>query len=451
LDFEEIKLWYFKSSVVLLKPYTVLSKNAHQVHSLVSFNFVNFSKNNSPQEDSIDFGISRSSTPAHILTILSHRSTEKSQKNIVSIDGSISSVMNRIHLSILSSGLVSALIYACHPGNIPYTQNGNWIYRGDFNGIARSESVAFVIGNNAYVGSGIDNNFNHYNDLWELTLYGTNCSWYQVATASAMTPRYSAVAFSVGGQGYVGSGTNGTTPMSDFWHYDPLANNWNQIASLGDSLNGPAPRFDAVAFGIESVGYGYVGTGNNYIQYLKDFWQYNPATDTWTAKVSYDGTKRTASVVFVYNNCGYLVTGLGTGGVAVNDMWKFDPSQPDSSSWTELNHITNYSPESFDDAYTTISRWNAVGFVMLGVKSDGGGDKGYITTGTNGASYSWTWEYDFANDLWTEKTPFERAGRQGAVGFSLQNRGFVGLGISGGTNYEDLNEWFPDEQENPYD
>jgi N-acetylneuraminic acid mutarotase len=359
--------------------------------------------------------------------------------------------MNRFHISLLSLALLASILYSCGKSNVPYTQNGNWVYRGDFNGAARSESVAFVIGNNAYVGSGIDNSFNRYNDLWQLSVNGTNCSWFQVATATAMTPRNSAVAFSVAGQGYVGTGTNGTVAFSDFWHYDPTANAWNQISSLGDTINGLAPRYDAVGFGIESVGYGYVGTGNNYTQYLKDFWQYNPATDTWTTKVSYDGTKRTAAVAFVYNNMAFLVTGLGTGGVVVNDFWRFDPSQPDSTAWFELNHITNYSPESFDDGYTTIARYNGVGFVMTGVKTDGGGDKAYITSGVNGSLYNWTWEYDIKSDLWTEKTPFERAARQGAVGFTLQNRGFVSLGISGGTNFEDLNEWFPDEVYNQQD
>jgi N-acetylneuraminic acid mutarotase len=359
--------------------------------------------------------------------------------------------MNRIHLLLLLLIFIASLIYACHPSPTPYTQNGNWVYRGDFNGIARSESVAFVIGNVAYVGTGVDNSFTLYNDFWQLTVHGPNCSWYQVASARNMKPRRSATAFSVGGQGYVGSGTDGIVAFSDFWHYDPGANQWNQISGMGDSLNGLSPRFDAVGFGIESVGKGYVGTGNNLLGYLKDFWEYDPAKDHWHAIISYDGTKRTDAIAFVYNNAAYLVTGLGTGGVAVSDFWKFDPSQPDSLKWTELRHITNFSPESYDDSYITIARWNGAGFVMLGVKSDGGGDKAYITSGTNGSLYNWTWEYDFASDLWTEKSPFERAARQGAVGFSVENRGFVGLGISGGNNFEDLNEWFPDEAENPLD
>ncbi len=359
--------------------------------------------------------------------------------------------MNRLHLGLLLFTLMASVLYSCSK-SVPFTQNGNWSYQGDFLGSARSEAESFVIGNSAYVGEGIDNSFTLYNDLWQLQLTGSTFTWTQVATATSMTPRSSAVAFVVNGQGYVGSGTNGTVALSDFWQYNPTTNQWNQIASMGDSASGFSPRFDAVAFGIATAGtqgLGYVGTGNNYAQFLNDFWVYDPSTNGWSQGLSYAGPKRTAAIAFEYHNCGYLVTGQGTGGAVCNDFWKFDPSQPDSAQWTELRHIQKYSNETYDDNYTTIARYNAVGFVMLGVKSDGGGDKGYLATGINGNLYQWTWEYDFASDTWTEKTPFVAAARQGAVGFTLQNQGFVALGISGATNFGDLNEFFPDQVFNP--
>jgi N-acetylneuraminic acid mutarotase len=362
--------------------------------------------------------------------------------------------MNRIQLSLLSLALVGSMLYSCSKST-PWNQSGNWVYSGDFTGIARSEASVFVIGDYAYVGTGIDKASNRYNDLWRLQVIGNNFTWFQMATAVDMAPRNSAVAFSVNGQGYVGTGTaNGTVALSDFWKYDPLANQWVQVASIGDSLTiGLAPRVDGVAFGISSAGthgIGYVGTGNNFTQLLKDFWAYDPSTNTWNQEVSYNGLTRTEAVGFVYNNCGYLVTGLGANGTPTNDFWKFDPSQPDSTKWTELRHIQKYSTETYDNAYTTIARYNAVGFVILGVHSDGGGDKAYVSTGINGSLYQWTWEYDFATDLWTEKTPYERPPRQGAVGFSVQNRGFVAQGV-GGAIYENLEEFFPDELYNPQD
>ncbi|HVM89772.1 MAG TPA: kelch repeat-containing protein [Puia sp.] len=354
--------------------------------------------------------------------------------------------MKRFHHSILLMSVIVIALSSCQSSSINPTQDGNWVYVGDFGGkAARTEAVSFVIGDYAYVGFGVDNQNTRYNDLYRFDPSGT--FWYQVATCTACTPRSSAVAFAVNGKGYVGTGYDGYQALSDFWQYDPGANSWKQVSSIGD-INGPQPRYDAVAFGIDKYGYGYVGTGNDGVNLLNDFWQYDPANDVWTQKPTYPGYKRSQAVAFVYNDKGYLVTGVGTGGSTVNDFFSFDPSKPDTSAWTQLRHISNYSPDSYDDGYTNIVRSNGVGFVMLGTKSDGGGDRAYITTGSAGST---TWAYNFATDLWNQKTSYERAARNGAVGFTVQNRGFVGLGTTGSTTLSNIDEWFPDETYNQQD
>jgi hypothetical protein len=70
---------------------------------------------------------------------------------------------------------------------------------------------------------------------------------------------------------------------------------WMQKADLRyDEINvpEPTPRSGAVGF---SIGYkGYIGTGlhpNDYSN-LKDFWEYNPAANTWTQKADFGGTAR---------------------------------------------------------------------------------------------------------------------------------------------------------------
>jgi len=89
---------------------------------------------------------------------------------------------------------------------------------------------------------------------------------------------------------------------------------------------------------------------------------------------------------------------------------------------------------------------------MLNTKSDGGGDRGYITTGLGqGSLTNTTWAYNFATDLWNEKTSYERAVRSGAIGFAVNNLGFAGLGNNGATIYSNIDEWFPDESCNSKD
>jgi len=104
-----------------------------------------------------------------------------------------------------------------------------------------------------------------------------------------------------------------------------------------------------------------------------------------------------------------------------------------------LRRIANVSDDSYDDDYTIV-RSKAVAFVM--------NDKAYISTGENGSIYKDTWEYDFNADQWTKKTPFEGAARTAACAFGINNRGFVLLGKSSTYQFEDIREFFPDQEYN---
>ena len=350
--------------------------------------------------------------------------------------------MNRFKTSVqLSSCAFLAILFlgSCSKSSLPYTQDGNWISRSSFNGPNRSEAIAFVVGDFAYVATGIDQNFKRYNDLWQYD--PTNDNWLQLASLpdsnrnGGGTVRNSGVGFTVNNLGYIGTGYDGYNPMNDFWQYDPSSNEWKQIADFAGGA-----RYDAVAFGIQN--FGYVSTGYDGSNGQKDFWQYDPTSDTWTQKVSMGGTKRQGAVAFVYKDQGFIVTGINSGSV-VTDFWRFDPSQPEASSWHQLAQIVNASTESFDDGYTTIVRTNGAAFVI--------GDSAYISTGNNGSLYTYTWGYDFATDRWKEKTPFEGAAREGAVGFTVQGRGYIGLGKSSTAVFDDLREFKPYEVYNAND
>ncbi|HLX91871.1 MAG TPA: kelch repeat-containing protein [Puia sp.] len=344
--------------------------------------------------------------------------------------------LSRLAMVLFGLSLISI---GCQQSAIPYTQDGNWVYRGDFDAIPRSEAICFVVGDSAYIGMGVDANFIRYNDLWSFDPVTFNFS--QVASCPGVA-RNSAVGFSINTEGYIATGYDGYNMLNDCWQFNPPSNTWTQKANFPGTA-----RYDAVAFGIGN--FGWVGTGYDG-NYKKDFFRYDPSSDSWAPEISYAGHTRTAAIAFVYNDSAYVVTGNSSGAV-VDDFWRFDPYLTDSLKWRELRHIDNFSPATYDDGYTTIERSNGVGFVMLGTKSDGGGDRAYITTGINGALYSWTWAYNFATDLWNEKTPMERGARQGSVGFAVMNQGFVSLGLSGNTPVSETDQWYSDEPYNQQD
>ena len=326
------------------------------------------------------------------------------------------------NLTLLSILSIPLIISSCTKSTTTTTTVlGNWISRSEFEGVARSEGVSFVINTKAYIGTGYDGT-NRLSDIWQYD--PVQNFWIQKANMPGVA-RSSAVAFEASGKGYVGTGYDGANRLNDFYQYDDVANTWMQKSNFAGNA-----RYDAVGFSV--LGNGYIATGFDG-NYLKDFWQYTPATDTWAQQVSMGGTKRSGAVAFVHNNKAYICTGNNNGSTAdVNDLWVFDPTT--TPIWTEERKISNVSTDTYDDAYAIV-RTNAAAFVM--------NDKAYVTCGENGSVLGDTWEYDFVNDLWAKKTSYEGVARTGAIGFSVSNRGFTLTGRSSSTPYDDIREFFP--------
>jgi N-acetylneuraminic acid mutarotase len=338
------------------------------------------------------------------------------------------------YLFFLPAG-ISLIVLSCDPSkntDTPTTElSGNWVKKSDFEGNARTEAVAFTVGDTAYIGTGFDGS-NRYVDFWAYD--PVKNFWLQRAQFPGVA-RNSAVGFTVGALGYIATGFDGVNRLKDNWEYNPANNTWTRRADFGGTA-----RYDAVAFGIGTKGYISTGFDGGH---TKDFWEFDPAAGTngtWTQRVSLGGSKRSAAVAFVYNNKAYVVTGINNGNT-LTDFWMFDPANP--SSWTALRDITNISADAFDNDYSDIQRHNAVGFVI--------GTKGYLTVGENGPFTKKTWEYDFATDVWARKSPYERTERTGAVAFTVKGRGYVSCGKNNSFYFDDIDEFLPDATANSVD
>jgi len=84
--------------------------------------------------------------------------------------------------------------------------------------------------------------------------------------------------------------------------------------------------------------------------------------------------------------------------------------------------------------------WGGLGFSI--------GDKGYVKAGRiEGNDIDHFWEYDPVSNRWTQKADFAGEARYGAVGFSIENKGYVGTGGRFTTNeyyfYKDFWEYDP--------
>lgn len=298
---------------------------------------------------------------------------------------------------------------------------GNWKRSSEFEGVGRTEAVIFTIGDKVYLGGGFDGT-DRLNDFWEFNQ--TTGTWIRKADFPG-TARNSAAAFSINGKGYVGTGYDGLNKLKDFWEYDPATNTWTPIADFGGTA-----RYGAVAFAIGNKGYVATGYDGNY---LKDLWEYDPSANTWIQQASLTGSKRTDAVAFVYNSKAYVLTGVNNGSY-LNDFWVYDPA---ANAWTEKRKISSSSDDDYDDAYSNyITRSNAAIFIM--------GNNAYLSNGYRSGVIGSNWAYDIANDLWYEKTGFEGTAREGAIGFSLNNRGYITTGSNSSSRFDDLWEFFPD-------
>lgn len=214
-----------------------------------------------------------------------------------------------------------------------------------------------------------------------------------------------AVAFSLDGFGYAGTGSNNISLQNDFWKYDPNNDSWEEIDSM-PTLG----RRDAFCFVINDKA--YVGGGvNEHGVFDDEFWEYDPQLGQWTRKsdvpMNFDQT------CFSIKNKGYLLSTLYP-----RNFYEYDP---ETDIWTNKDNFPGRS---------------SIGQVGFSIDA-----KGYIGTGSlDGSEF---WEYDPIRDQWSNKIDFPGTPRHGAVGFNIGNFGYIGLGIAPGTLLNDFWEYNP--------
>lgn len=320
--------------------------------------------------------------------------------------------------------LISIILISCKDDDDDDTDLvGNWVKLSYFDGMPRKDAVAFTINGKGYIGTGYNstdkNNVNdRYKDFWEYDK--DKNTWTQKADFAGIQ-RSGAVGFATDTKGYIGTGYDGMNKLKDFWEYNPESNEWTQKADFGGT-----ERYGAVAFAINNKG--YVGTGFNTYNF-KDFWEFNPDADSinqWTKKVSFGGNKRSYAVAFTVNGLGYICGGIDNSSYET-DLWEYNPT---TDLWAEKNKIVDRSDSDLDNDYTSIRGIYKVAFTI--------NDKAYIATGGEGTAGNKVWEYDQAKDLWAEKTSFEGSGRIQAVAFSIGDRGYVTTGSNGSTFFDDI-------------
>lgn len=195
-----------------------------------------------------------------------------------------------------------------------------WTKKADFGGAARQGAVGFNIDKKGYIGTG--NVGNLANDFWE---YDRDTDTWKEKAGFGGTPRSAAVGFSIDGKGYIGTGNDGGL-KNDFWEYDPVGNSWVQKANFG----GPAIDRGA-GFSIGGKGYiggGFAGFTNTINTIIPEFWEFNPATNTWQKKANFPSSQRHGTTGFSIGSKGFFVAGNAgqtyfSSGFLTNEVWQY--------------------------------------------------------------------------------------------------------------------------------
>lgn len=252
-----------------------------------------------------------------------------------------------------------------------------WIEIDSMPTLGRRGAFSFAIGNKGYVGGGVNSRSLTDDEFWEYdsdrstwsrkadmpsgltysaeTLIGFSIGEYGYLYApfnrfnfyrydpitdtwstmenSPMPKGLDQIGFSIGGKGYVGSGSGlSTTNLTEFWEYDAQLNQWSRKADLPGQ-----DRFDAVGFSVGN--YGYFGLGRHRTNLLFDFWEYHPTTDTW---VQIDSCHYAAlyALGIGIGSKGYIGTGIKFS--SDSGWWEYTPTISNADDIEESTSVSVY-------------------------------------------------------------------------------------------------------------
>jgi hypothetical protein len=275
---------------------------------------------------------------------------------------------------------------------------------------------SFSSGQSGYVTTGFDTNFHVLFDSWKYDQPGN--TWSQQTNIN-FASKSCGSSFTVAGRSFCGFGylSNGAV-TNDLWEIDTSTGAWSQKTSCP----GPA-RALANSFVINDKAYVVCGTRNSSNSiYLSDCWEYDVATNAWTAKADYPGMQRVWPVSFVVDGLAYVGTGMNVNDSLLTDFYSYNNV---ADTWTPISNFPS-------------GRVGGVGFALHNTGYVGFGDNGNIKCND-------LWYYEKNTDSWQIAASLPGAGRDQPYSFLINDKFYVGGGQDDNAHYfNDLWEYSPD-------
>lgn len=260
--------------------------------------------------------------------------------------------------------------------------------------------------------------------------------------------RHRATGCATSHRGYMGLGHhNGAgvdISFKDWWEYDPASDTWTQRANF------PVNTHGALAFVVDNCP--VVGGGSGL---STQFYKFDPNTNSWAPIANCILSNPGDSQAFSVNNCGFVYQ--------ANQLAKYDPQ---TNSWSLCaqgpisfatwscsfaiegsgfiksgNQLWEYKP--LHDQW--VQRASFPGLCTNGSAAFAIEQHGYITSGYVGGLSNVTdqvWSFHPASNTWKQEIEFEGTKRRFPVAFAIHNRGYFGTGTNG-INFNDFWQFNP--------
>lgn len=314
----------------------------------------------------------------------------------------------KLFIKIFFFSFVILIFWSCNaPTESPYPLI-SFISKISLPGNGRSSAVSFAINDKGYVALGRDSLHNPLNDCWEYN--PIQDKWIQKNSFPGIG-RVKAIAAVLNGKGYVGLGfnplievyTDKSAYLKDFWMYDPGTDSWSRKA---DYPGGDRDACVSFSFG-NAI---YVGSGFSGYGFGSEFWRYNPDDNSWKLLSTFPGGGRTCAVICTNGEHVYFGTGYNT--FNKNDWWEYIPT---NDTWKALKSMPDNGREN-GVAFSINNRFFVSTGRQFGGNLTGGNVKSDIV------------EYDAVRNVWYERGNIPNGNRENAISFVINGKGYIGLG-----------------------
>lgn len=304
--------------------------------------------------------------------------------------------------------LFALLLHGCNQAAKSPYPDIQWEKKKDIPLAGLSSAAAASINNKAYVVFGRKAASSSYtNELWEYD--ATTDNWTQKKSCPGI-PRVNGICIALNGKIYAGLGFSGTnyndeSYLGDFWMYDPATDEWEQKADY------PTYSTDKCAGFIHDnkifAGIGFHGT-----EFGAYYYRYDPENDTWTQLDRTTAYHRSASVACNSNSRIFMGTGYKT--YNLNDWWEYYPG---SETMKRLKDMPDEGRSCAVALCVNDRFFVSTGKYFRG-DQNGGGLKSDIC------------EYDPVRNVWYKRGNMPAPARENAVSFTINGKGYIGLGES---------------------